>query len=146
MRAFGREVLVPLVGAAILTGFSVAALPFSRGLFRAPRTPFDAGEASFIVPAWVVLSRAEPLLPRGASVLVRGEPADAMYDTYLHRFAVALLPGRQIVPAARWGVPSSADEMRTAQYEVVVGRRPSGSSDRRLLLEIPEGSLWRRLP
>jgi hypothetical protein len=69
-----------------------------------------------------------------------------MTDTYLHRFAVALLPGRRIVPAARWGVPSPAEDTRTAQYEIVVGRRPSAAPDRRLLLEIPEGTLWRRLP
>jgi hypothetical protein len=141
-----RSVRAPLFGAAILTGFSIAALPVSRGLLRVPRTPYDASEASFIVPAWVVLSRAEPLLPPGALVLVRSEPPDATTDTYLHRFAVALLPGRRIVPAARWGVPSEADEMRAAQYEIVVGRPPAASADLRPLLEIPEGTVWRRLP
>jgi hypothetical protein len=145
VRAIGRAV-APVLGAAILTAFSIAALPVSRGLFQVPRTPYDASEASFIVPAWVLLSRAEPLLPPGALVLVRSERPDAMTDTYLHRFAVALLPGRRIVPAARWGVPSEAEDMRTAQYEVVVGRSPAASADRRPLLEIPEGTVWRRLP
>jgi hypothetical protein len=141
-----RRFVPSLLGAAILVGFSIAALPVSRGRFRVPRTPYDASEARFVVPAWVVLSRAEPLLPPGALVLVRSEPPDAMTDTYLHRFAVALLPGRRIVPAARWGVPSEAAEMRAAQYEIVVGRAPATSADRRPLLEIPEGTVWRRLP
>jgi hypothetical protein len=69
-----------------------------------------------------------------------------MTDTYLHRFAVALLPGRRIVPAARWGVPTEPDEMRSAQYELVVGRSPTASGERAPLLEIPEGTVWRRLP
>ncbi len=133
-----RVALLPLAGAAVLAGFSIAALPFSRGLFRAPRTPY--GES----PDWILLQSAEPLIPRGASVLVRGEPPDATTDTYLHRFGVALLPGRQIVPAARWGVPSELQDMQAAEYEIVLGRPPSPPPGR-LLLEIPEGTVWRRV-
>jgi hypothetical protein len=131
-----KEVL-PLLGAAILAGFSVAALPFSQGLFRAPRTPY--GES----PVWILLQSAEPLIPRGAHVLVRVEPPDPGYDFYLHRFGVGLLPGRTIVPAALWGVPTSADAQREAEYEIVVGKRPP-SPPGRLLLETPEGTVWRR--
>ena len=138
-----RAPLLSLVGAAVLAGFSVAALPFSRGLFRAPRTPYDASDAAFTVPAWIVLERAQPLIPAGASVVVRAEPADATTDSYLHRFAVALLPGRKIVPAALWGVPTSAEVLGDADYEVVVGATTS-SPGRPLVLSTPEGSVWRR--
>ena len=71
-----RSLLLSLAGSAVLAGFAVAALPFSRGIFRAPRTPFDASEAAFTVPAWILLERAEPLVPAAASVVV--DLADAL--------------------------------------------------------------------
>mgnify|MGYP003292126586 CR=1 FL=1 len=139
-----RRLLLPLAGSAILAAFSVAALPFSRGIFRMPATPYDASESRFsTVPAWILLSRAEPLVPRGSAVLVRTNPADSTTDTYLHRYAVALLPGRRIVPAARWGVPSEPHDLESAQYEVVFGRAPEPEPGL-LLLEMPEGTVWRR--
>ena len=138
-----RGVLLPLVGSAVLTAFSIAALPFSRGLFRVAQTPFDASDPAFAVPAFVLLQRAEAFVPRGASVIVRSEPSDATNDSYLHRFGVALLPGRKILPAALWGVPTPPDVTRDAEYEVVLGRAPSHAPGR-LLVEIPEGTVWRR--
>jgi hypothetical protein len=140
-----RALLLPLAGSAILTAFLIAALPFSRGLFRVPRTPYDASEPSFTAPAWVLLQRSDPLIPRGAAVLVRTEPPDPTNDTYLHRFGIGLLPGRRIVPAALWGVPPPPDVVREAEYEIVVGLTPPIPPGR-LLLQIPEGSVWRREP
>jgi hypothetical protein len=139
-----RRLAPPLLAAAILTGFSLAALPFSHGLFRVPRTPYDASEASFAVPAWILLSRAAAVLPNGASVVVRSEPPDPTTDTHLHRFAVGLLPGRRIVPAALWGVPAPPNVTQEADYEIVVGRPPAFPPPGRLLLEIPEGTVWKR--
>jgi len=136
-----RRTLLPIAGAALLAAFAVASLPFSSGLFRAPRTPYDRGAADFTVPAWILLLRAEPLVPRGSSVLVRAEPPDVWTDTYLHRFAVALLPGRAIRAAALWGVPTERGD-REAEYTIVVGRLPSPPPGR-LLLEIREGTVWR---
>jgi hypothetical protein len=135
--------LLSLAGSAILAGFSVAALPFSRGLFRVPRTPYDANEASFLAPAWILLQRAAEIVPRDVSVVVRGEPPDATNDSYLHRFAVGLLPGRKIVPAAVWNVPTAPEDLREADYEIVVGKTPPSPTGR-LLLSIPEGSVWKR--
>ena len=143
MRALDRRKLLPLAGAALLAGFSIAALPFSRGLFRAPRTPFDESDPAFTVPAWVLLQRAQPLIPPGSSVVVRSEPPDATRDTSLHRFAVALLPGRTILPAALWSVPTAPELLADAEYTIVVGPGPSPPPGR-LVLEIPEGTLWRR--
>lgn len=145
MRGLDRRALLPLAGAAVLAAFSIAALPFSRGLFQAPRTPYDASPAaSLTVPAWIVLQRAEALVPPGASVVVRIEPADASTDSYLHRFAIALLPGRRILPAALWGVPTDPAGLLAAEYVVVVGPVPSPPPPGFLLLKIPEGSVWRR--
>jgi hypothetical protein len=138
-----RSLLLSLAGSAVLAGFSVAALPFSRGIFRAPQTPFDASDAAFTVPAWILLERAEPLVPAAASVVVRVEPPDASTDTYFHRFAIALLPGRKIVPAALWGVPTAPEVLGEADYEIVVGAATS-SPGRRLVLSTPEGSVWKR--
>lgn len=138
-----RTVLASLAGAAILAAFSIAALPFSRGLLHVPQTPYDASDATFTPPAWILLARAEPLIPKGASVVVRTEPADANNDMYLHRFGVALLPGRKIVAAALWGVPTAPDELAAADWEIVVGRTES-SPGRRLVFSAPQGSVWRR--
>ena len=138
-----RSLLLSLAGSAILVVFSIAALPFSHGLFRAPRTPYGDVGRDFTAPAWILLSRADPLIPAGASVLPRREPPDPTIDTYLHRFAVGLLPGRRIVPAARWMVPSRPEDVRSAEYVVVLGKRPELPTGR-LLLEIPEGTIWRR--
>jgi hypothetical protein len=140
VRRFG---LVSLAGSAVLAAFSIAALPFSRGLFRTVQTPYDASDAKFTPPAWIMLARAEPLIPRGASVVVRTAPTDLNNDMYLHRFGVALLPGRKIVAAALWGVPSAGEEIDAANWEVVVGKAVS-SPGRRLVLSAPEGSVWKR--
>jgi hypothetical protein len=140
-----RAALLSLAGSAVLAAFSVSGLPFSRGLFRAPRTPYDASDAAFTVPAWILLERAEALVPTDASVVVRVEPADPNTDSYLHRFAIALLPGRKIVPAALWGVPTASEVLDGADYEVVVGATES-SPGRRLVLSTPEGSVWKRDP
>jgi hypothetical protein len=138
-----RAVLAALAGSAVLAGFAAAALPFSHGLFRAPRTPYDASEAAFTAPAWILLERAESLIPRDTSVVARVEPPDANTDMFLHRFAVALLPRRKIVPAALWGVPTAPDLLAEADYEIVVGATTS-SPGRRLVLSTPEGSIWKR--
>ena len=142
-RPDGRTFL-PLAGSVILAAFAVAALPFSDGLFRTPRTPYDASESRFITaPAFIVLERAEPVIPKGAKVVVRSEPSDPTNDSYLHRFGVALLPGRLIVPAATWGIPSEPALIQEADWEVIVGKRPESAAGS-LVLEIPEGTIWRR--
>jgi hypothetical protein len=143
VRGFDRRVLLPLAGSAVLAAFSVAALPFSRGLLRAPQTPYDASDAAYIaVPQWIVLQKAASLIPPGASVVVRSEPPDPTTDSFFHRFAVALLPNRRIVPAARWGLPSEPILIQEAEYEIVIGRPPSAPPGR-LLLETREGTVWR---
>jgi hypothetical protein len=91
----------------------------------------------------MLMQRADALVPRGASVVVRIEPPDPGTDSYLHRFAVALLPGRKIVPAALWGIPAEPGPLREAEYEIVVGKQPAAPFGR-LVLAIPEGTVWKR--
>lgn len=142
MRGFDRRALLPLAGSAVLAAFSIAALPFARSLLRTPQTPYDASDAAYIaVPQWMVVQRAAPLIPPGASVVVRSEPPDPMTDSYFHRFAVALLPNRRIVPAARWGLPTESALIHEADYEIVIGPHPP-SPPGRLLLETREGTVW----
>ena len=73
------------------------------------------------------------------------EPRDPVQETYFHRFALALLPGREVVPAAYYGVTTPPEVWSRAGYVVVVGRRPAQPPGT-LLLETADGSLWRRAP
>ncbi|HEY1252888.1 MAG TPA: hypothetical protein VGH97_17035 [Thermoanaerobaculia bacterium] len=130
---------IPLVGSAILAACAVASLPFTRiasNGWRLPRTPFDASASgNDVASGYFLLRRAEALLPRGASVSIRTEPPDPTRNAYLQRFGVALLPDARIVPA----------ETAAPEFVVVVGARPDPAPGE-LLLELPEGSVWRRRP
>jgi hypothetical protein len=136
---------VPLAGAAILVGFAVAGLPGPAELLRRPRTPFDRSAARPAAPVFALLSQAARVLPADASVVVRTEPPDASRETDAHRFAVALLPGRTVLPASEYGRFLPAEVWSRAQYEVVLGGRPAAAPGE-LLLENGDGSIWKRSP
>ena len=136
-----RLVLPPLLGSAILVGFAIASVPWSDGL-RRPHTPFDRSRANMVAPGYALLSAAAAVIPPGASVVVRTEPADATQQTWYHRFAVALLPGRRALPAAYDDGPAPSEVWRGAEFVVVVGGRPAAAPGE-LLLETPEGTVWR---
>jgi hypothetical protein len=137
--------LVPLIGAALLVAFALTSLPWTDGLFRRPRTPFDRSAARAVAPGYALVASAMPLVPSGATVVVRTEPRDAVAETYYHRFADALLPGRRALPAAFYNQFSPPEISRDAQYVLIVGVRPSEPPGR-LLLETPEGTVWRASP
>ena len=139
------RLLAPVLGALVLVAFSAASLPWKAGVLTRPRTPFDRSAASNVAPQFALLRDAEAVIPKGAAVLVRSEPADPTSDTYFHRFAIALLPGRDVVAAAYYGVPTAPAVRDRASYVVVVGRRPA-SPPGRLLLETPDGTVWKRNP
>jgi len=77
-------------------------------------------------------------------VTVTSEPANPTLDTDTHHMAVALLPGRTVLPAARWGA-ARPDQVQAADYVVIVGAKPP-VFEGRLLLERQEGTVWRRGP
>jgi len=141
----GRIFLVfALGGAALLTGLASIRLPSPRVWLRAPETLFDRSEARHIRAPFLLLQKAAGIVPEGASVVYRAEPANAVADTSLFRLAVALLPGRRVLPAAMWDTPM-ASLARSAEFVILYGSFPSEPPGR-LLLSTPEGTIWRRRP
>ena len=134
--------LFPLIGAAILVGFALASLHWGENLFRRPRTIFDRSAARIVAPGYVLVTTAAPRIPPGAVVVVRTEPRNPTDETYYHRFADALLPGRRAIPASIYGQFVPPELYRAAEYILVVGPRPSEAPGE-LVLELPEGTLWR---
>jgi len=96
-----------------------------------------------VAPGYALLSAADRVIPAGASVVVKTEPPDAVQETWYHRVAVALLPGRRPRPAAAYGQPLSPDVWGDAEYLVVVGARPA-TPPGQSILETAEGTVWRR--
>ena len=135
----------PLFGAAVLVAFAAASLPWKSGVFARPRTPFDRSAASSVAPGFALLRAEAEVIPAGAIVVARTEPRDPVHETYLHRFALALLPGREVLPAAYYGQATPPEVWGRAEYVVVVGARPADPPGT-LLKETGEGSVWRRRP
>ena len=139
------RLLAPLAGAAVLVAVSVARLPWADHPFARPRTPFDRSTAPGVAAGFALLRNAEGVIPPGGVVLVRTAPEDPTSETYFHRFAIALLPGREVLPAAYYGMPTPPEVWNRASYVVVVGGKPAQPPGR-LLLETPDGTVWKRQP
>ena len=136
------ESAVLILGAAVLGIWSVARLPPPQELFRVS-TPFDRTDSrATAAPAFRFLSRAAILVPAGASAVILTEPRDAALESSLHRAAVALLPGRRVLPGAEWGVFAPEYEAQ-ADYVLVLGPAPAVPAGA-LLFEGAGGSVWMR--
>jgi hypothetical protein len=133
-----------LIGGVLMTFFAKERLPSHRVWLTAPQTPFDRSGIPSMRDSYLLLSKAAAIVPRGATVLMRTEPDNSIADGSLIRHAVALLPGRRVLPAAIWNVPTPQLE-REAEYLVLLGSRPALPPGR-LLLETSEGSVWQRSP
>jgi hypothetical protein len=131
-----------LISAAILVGFSIAWLPPTPALLKAPSTPFDRIPAPGISQSYRLLWRLSSVLPTGASVAIRSEPRDSGLETFLFRNGIALLNGRKVLPAALEGQPVPQIESQ-ADFVIVVGPKPA-SPPGTLVFETSDGSLWRR--
>jgi hypothetical protein len=127
-------------GAGVILLLSISRLPSPRDLLHAPATPFDLSAPSR-VPSYRLLSEAASVIPPGVSVSPISEPRDHVKETSLHREAVGLLPGRKVLPAAIWDVPTNSEDR--AEFLIVAGQRPSPPPGE-LLLETPRGTVWRR--
>ena len=104
-----RLLILPLLGAALLAGFALASLPWRDHPFRRPRTPFDRSASRAVADGYALVAAANPLIPAGATVVVTTEPRDPGAETYYHRFADALLPGRRALPVGpHVAVPDAA--------------------------------------
>ena len=136
---------MPLAGAIVLVGFAAASLPWGAGILRPPLTPFDRSAASLSAPGFALLREASSVIPVGGRIVARTEPPDPIQETYLHRFADSLLPGRRVLPSAFYGRFVAPEIWKEAEYVVVLGPRPLQAPGQ-LLLETPDGSVWRRAP
>lgn len=131
-----------LAAALILVAYGFCRLPRWPELFRLPRTPLDHSRIHDSSAQFRLLLEAARVVPPGATVVMRGAQADARKDAFLHRFAVALLPGRRVLPAAVPGAPVSPSDEPGAEYVVILGPlRESVSGD--LIAATPDGTIWR---
>lgn len=134
--------LLALAGAAALTAVALRGLPWSAGL-AAPPTPFTHSLTPFLAPAYALLRASDSAVPVGSSVVVRAEPRDPRLESHFFRLGLALLPRRTVLPSARFDAFTPPETWSGADYEVVVGGRPAPEAAD-LVLETPEGSVWRR--
>lgn len=95
-----------------------------------------------VAPGFALLRAADGVIPKGASLVVLTVPPDPTQETWYHRFAVALLPGRKALAAADYGQAAPPETWRGAEYVVVVGARPPAPPGT-LLLETGDGSVWK---
>jgi hypothetical protein len=136
-----------LGGAAVLLVIAAVQLPEPREIIRRPATPYDRTDTRQAAPAFLLLSHAAEFIPSGAATTVRAQPRSAPDETMLHFLAVALLPGRRVLPSAAWSQFTPEYEAQ-AEYIVIFGKAPArGSRDAeglRLLHSEPSGSVWKR--
>jgi len=140
-RSVDSAQILALAASALLTGLAIARLPPPGTWLNAPRTPYDRSEARDARDPFLLLQRAASVVPRGASVAVRTQSGDPSADSYLFRDAVGLLPGRRVLPVARWGTPTP-ELAREAQFLVLLGPLPT-TPEGELLLSTSEGTIWR---
>jgi hypothetical protein len=133
-----------LLVALLLTGVCLLQIPPPRTWIRSDATPFDNGPTQSVAPAYSLLRSAATVVPAGASVLARTAVPDPRADTYFHRAAVALLPHRNVLPAALRFARETGYESE-AEFVIILGSVSSYSGFRQVLVT-PHGTVWRRLP
>ena len=133
-----------LLGAALLAAVALRGLPWGAGL-AAPPTPFTRASTPFLAPAYALMRAAAPVVPAGASAVVLAEPRSAPLESHLFRVGLALLPGREVRPAAVLDTFTPSAAWDGVEYRIVVGSRPS-TDEGTLVLATPEGTVWRIRP
>jgi len=141
-RSEAFQLFLLLGGAAILAALAIGRLPHFPDLLQAPSTPFDRSAMPASAESYRLFQAAAAVIPSGASVAPLSQPRDPVRETALHREAVALLPGRRVIPAALWDAPTHQEE--GADFLIVAGPRPSPPPGT-LLLETERGTVWRRV-
>lgn len=134
------SVLFP--AALLMTAVCLLQVPAPSRWIREDATPFDNGPTASVASAYDLLRNAATVVPDGARVLARTAVSDPRADTYLHRAAVALLPDRQVLPAAISFDRGTGFETR-ADFVVVLGQLDSYPGFERVLAT-RHGSVWRR--
>jgi hypothetical protein len=140
-RSHSPQFFLLFAGSAVLTSLAISKLPHFPEALRAPSTLFDRSAAPDAVADYKLFQEASPLVPSGASVAAISEPRNAVRETSLHRFAVALLPRTKVLPAALWNYPTHREDQ--ADFLIVAGGKPTPPPGR-LLLDTPRGSVWQK--
>jgi len=130
------------VACLLLTWWILRLIPSPRLWVGRPTTPFDNGPVRSVGPAFELLKVAGGVIPLGASAVARQLPGTPTADTYFHRAAVALLPGRQVLPAALWFQQATGLSAK-ADYVIILGNVESYPGFD-LLARTTSGSVWRR--
>ena len=130
-----------LAGAVLLAGVALRGLPWRAGL-ALPPTPFTHSTTPFLAPAYTLLRDADTRIPPGVAAVVLAEPRDARLESHYYRLGLALLPGRDVLPAALFDRFTPPETWAAAPYRVVVGKGPA-PPEVTPVLETPEGSVWR---
>lgn len=128
--------------ALLMTAVCLLQVPTPSHWLRQDATPFDNGPTASVAPAYALLRSAAVIVPPGARVLARTAVPNPRADTYLHRAAVALLPGREVLPAAILFTKGTNFESR-AEFVVVLGQLDSYPGFDRVLTT-RQGTVWRR--
>ncbi len=136
------ETVILLLGAGALAVWSLARLPPLPEIFRPASTPFERTHSKATAGAFHFLSNAAPAVPAGAVAVAVTEPRDAAREGALHGAAVALLPGRRVLPGAQWNLFTPEYEAQ-AEYVLILGPPPAASPGT-LLFEGAGGSVWKR--
>jgi len=135
-----RRAAVPLAGALLLVAVAARRLPPPRELLRPVATPFDRSLDRGAGPALLLLTRAAPLVPVGASVAVRAATGDPAASAYCSLLGASLLPGRTVVPA---DLPV---ERTKPAFVIFLGRNPPRRDSGSLLLQTSQGAVWKTAP
>ena len=131
-----------LAGAVAMTVLAFTELPPLPDLLHAPATPYDHNPSVAMATEWRLVADAATVIPFGVSVSAIAEPRNATVETALHRDAVALLPGRRIIPAAFFAVPTHSED--DADYWIIAGPAPASPPRGERVLSTPLGTVWRR--
>lgn len=142
--ADARSIRAPLAlgGAGLMLLLAVRELPPPREWIQRPATPLARSKVEWSGAEYRLLTEASRVIPPGATVLVRVGTDEAWRTDLSYKFAVALLPGRTVLPATAGGQPIPPELARTAEFVVLVGGR---AEDRPLetILTTPDGAVWR---
>lgn len=142
MKAIRARDSVLFSAALLMTAVCLLQVPAPSRWTREDATPFDNGPTQSVAPAYDLLRRAAAVVPDGARVLARTAVPDPRADTYLHRAAVALLPDREVLPAATLFARATGLEPG-AEFVVVLGQLDAYPGFDRVLAT-RHGAVWRR--
>ena len=135
--------LLALAGAGLMLLLAIRELPPPREWIHRPATPLARSKAEWSGTEYRLLTEAARVIPPGATVLVRVGTDEPWRADLSYKFAVALLPGRTILPATPGGRPLPPDLEAASAFVVFVGGKPE-DRPRETILTTPGGAVWKQ--